>query len=99
MLDIKLIRNVILSVIMLLVLTLSCRDVGRGDQGKTFTIVTSFYPVYIIARNVADSIDGVKVVNMTAPVTGCLHDYSITSADMKNLEGAGILLINGAGME
>ena len=64
-----------------------------------FTIVASFYPIYIIARNVAGGVEGVRIVNMTPPVTGCLHDYSITAGDMKNLEGAGVFLINGAGME
>lgn len=87
------------SLIILLCLSLSCKKVNQSQAVDHFTIVTSFYPVYIIARNVADSIDGVKVINMTPPVTGCLHDYSLTSSDMKNLEGAGILLINGAGME
>lgn len=69
-----------------------------GNEGG-FTIVASFYPVYIIARNIADGVEGVRVVDMTPPVTGCLHDYSVTAEDMKNLEGAGIFLINGAGME
>ncbi len=82
-----------------IMLALSCRDDGRAGDSRPFTIVTSFYPVYVIAKNVADGIDGVRVINMTPPVTGCLHDYSITAADMKNLEGAGILLLNGAGME
>lgn len=82
----------------ILLLLLSCK---RQDplQDDTFTIVTSFYPVYIIAKNVAGPVDGVRVINLTQPVTGCLHDYSITAADMKNLEGASILLVNGAGME
>lgn len=99
MLDIKRIAAFLTAVIIPAMIVSSCKDDARPDNSNTFTIVTSFYPVYIIARNVADGIDGVRVVNMTPPVTGCLHDYSVTAKDMMNLEGAGILLLNGAGME
>lgn len=68
-------------------------------SGKTVNIVTSFYPMYIATLNVAKDIPNVKVINMTKPMTGCLHDYSVTPDDMKNLEGAQIFVVNGAGME
>lgn len=72
---------------------------GTSADEKTLTIVTSFYPIYISVLNVAKDIPGVKVIDMTKSVTGCLHDYSITPDDMKNLEEAKIFVINGAGME
>jgi len=68
------------------------------DDGQ-FTIVTSFYPVYIATINVARDIPGVKVINMTKPVTGCLHEYSLRPEDLKTLEKADAFVINGAGME
>ena len=36
---------------------------------------------------------------MTEPVSGCLHDYQLTPRDMKNLQEAEIMIVNGAGME
>ena len=36
---------------------------------------------------------------MAAPDTGCLHDYQLLPADMRALEKADVLVINGAGME
>lgn len=66
---------------------------------KTVTIATSFYPMYIMALNVAKDMSNVKIINMTKPITGCLHDYSVTPDDMKNLEEAQFFVINGAGME
>ena len=73
---------------------------GKKAQDKAdFTVVASFYPVYILAKNITDGVPGVAVVNMTPPVTGCLHDYTMTTDDMKRIEKADLFLINGAGME
>ena len=65
----------------------------------TFRIVTSFYPVHIGALNVADGLEQVEVMNLTENISGCLHDYQLTAADMKKLEHADVFVINGAGME
>ncbi len=70
-----------------------------GGGENEITIATSFYPMYIMTLNIAKDIPGVNIVNMTRPVTGCLHDYQLTTEDLKNLEKASILVINGAGME
>ncbi len=69
------------------------------SQEAGVTIVTTFYPMYIMALNVAGNVPGVAVVPMTQPTAGCLHDYALTTADRKNLDTADILIINGAGME
>ena len=72
------------------------RDAAKDGE---FVIVTSFYPIYIEVLNITEGIEGVKVVNMTKPQTGCLHDYQLTTEDLKTLEGADALVVNGAGME
>ncbi len=69
------------------------------NSSSTMTIATTFYPMYIFALNVAKDIPNVTVIDMTKPSAGCLHDYAATPEDMKNLEGAKILITNGAGME
>jgi zinc transport system substrate-binding protein len=68
-----------------------------GEAG--ITIAASFYPMYVMLLNIAGDVSGVTVVDMTEPTTGCLHDYAPTTRDMLNLEGARILVVNGAGME
>ncbi len=65
----------------------------------TFVIMTSCNPVYIATSNVVGDIDGVVVENLSQPTTGCLHDYTLTTQDMKNLSKADVLVINGGGME
>lgn len=66
---------------------------------RSITIAASFYPMYIFTLNVAKDIPNVNVVSLTKPTTGCLHDYALTPDDMKTLEGAQVLVINGADME
>lgn len=68
-----------------------------GNNG--LTVVTSFYPMYVQTINVTKDVKGVKVVNMTKPQTGCLHDYQLTPDDLKTIEKAQAFVVNGAGME
>ncbi len=72
---------------------------GKISGGDNLKIVTSFYPIYVDAVNIAGGIDGVEVVNLTKPQTGGLHDYQLTPEDMKTLETADIFIVNGLGME
>lgn len=71
----------------------------RQTSQKEHTLVSSFYPEYIIVKNLINGCDGVNVKNMTSSATGCLHDYQLTSADMKKLEHTDAFIINGGGME
>ena len=64
-----------------------------------FTVVTSFYPMYVLTANVVGDAQGVELVNMAEQQTGCLHDYQLLPADMQALERADVFVINGAGME
>lgn len=78
----------------------SDKSANTGVNGnKILTVAASFYPMYIFSLNVAKDVPNVKVIDMTKPMTGCLHDYSITTDDMKTLDGAQVFVINGAGME
>lgn len=70
-----------------------------GANAGGLKIVTSFYPIYLATLNVAGDIPGVTVINMTKPLTGCLHDYQMTPEDLVTLEKADIFVVNGAGME
>jgi zinc transport system substrate-binding protein len=70
-----------------------------GKPLAPITIAASFYPMYIMLMNITIDMPNIRIVDMTQPTTGCLHDYTATADDMKNLEGAQFLVINGAGME
>ncbi|MBR3108276.1 MAG: zinc ABC transporter substrate-binding protein [Clostridia bacterium] len=79
----------------LLLLSLS----GCGAVAEDISVMATFYPVYVLAENVLDGVEGVTLSSMTPPSTGCLHDYQLLTSDMRALAKAQALLINGAGME
>ena len=74
-------------------------SVPKTYKENNISIVTSFYPMYIATLNLTEGIDGVQVENLMSQQVGCPHDYQLTTGDMKKLEQADLLLINGAGME
>ena len=70
-----------------------------ANADDEFVIMTSCNPVYIATLNVVGDTDGVTVSNLSQPTTGCLHDYTLTTEDMKNLSNVDVLVVNGGGME
>lgn len=78
----------------------SCQGIKteKNDSGK-ITVAASFYPVYIFTLNLLDGIEQIQVECMAEQNIGCLHDYTLTSADVKLLNDSTVLVINGAGME
>ena len=89
-------RKLLLIIITILLLA-GCQKIDFDDN--KFNIVTSFYPMYVLTQNVTEGIEDVQVTNLTAPTTGCLHDYQITTQDMIKLSHADTLVVNGDGME
>lgn len=61
--------------------------------------VTSFYPVQLLAEAVSEGAEGVTVKNLTENHSGCIHDYTLTTRDMRLLSEADLFLINGGDME
>ena len=76
-----------------------CAGMNNADGQNQKRVLASFYPMYIMALNVAKNVPGVTVANLTPPLTGCLHDYALTTQDMKKFVDADIFVANGAGME
>ena len=70
-----------------------------GQDPEKIQVVTAFYPMYIIGLNIADHMDNVEVTNLTEPNTGCVHDYQLTTDNMKLLSDADVIIVNGGGLE
>ena len=79
---------------------LANRDYTHTEQKQNqIKIVTSFYPMYVLTANLIQGVDGISLVNLTENQTGCLHDYQMTTQDMRKLAEADYFVMNGGGME
>ena len=90
---------VVLTVIGIIIISISM-SMSKKDEAADgeLTVVTSFYPMYIAALNITEGAD-INLNNLSEPQTGCLHDYQLTTEDMKLLSKADVFIINGGGME
>jgi zinc transport system substrate-binding protein len=71
----------------------------KEERQNEVKITATFYPLYIMLENITDGIPGVSISMLAPPNTGCLHDYELTTKDMKAITSCDILIANGAGME
>jgi zinc transport system substrate-binding protein len=72
---------------------------AAAANAKPLRVLASFYPMYVMALNVVGDTPGVRVECMTEPITGCLHDYQLTPANLQTLASSDVFIVNGAGME
>ncbi|MCR4695632.1 MAG: metal ABC transporter substrate-binding protein [Pseudobutyrivibrio sp.] len=86
-------------VITILALALIYISQGAKTRDADLLIMTSTNPVHIATLNVTKDVDGITVENLSQPTTGCLHDYTLTTEDMKKLSKADALVVSGHGME
>jgi len=73
-----------------------CAVPPQIQQQERINVVTSFYPLYEIARQVGG--EYVEIRNLVPPGAEP-HDFELTPKDINSLYDADILLINGVGFE
>ncbi len=85
--------------LLIVLISASCGEGEKGLDGGDFRVVTSFYPVYVAAANIMDGVPSVTVENLTENQSGCLHDYALTTEDLKKLSSADLFIVSGLHME
>lgn len=70
----------------------------RAAEDETLVLCTTF-PVYQIARNVAQDAGGLIIEQLLPPGLGCPHNYALTPGDMRRISKADALIVNGLGLE
>lgn len=88
---------VILCIIMIIIFMNQYRK-QEADNGK-FKIVTSFYPIYIMTANITQGADNIELINMAETNAGCVHNYTLNTENIKDIEKANIFIQNGLGLE
>ena len=84
---------------MLLAALLLLPSCGPSAEKARLTVVCTTYPIYLFASAITEGVDGVRVERLDTGNVSCLHDYTLSMADMKKLERADIIAMNGAGLE
>ena len=96
-------RNLFIASILTLLLVSgisSCtKTPATAQNNNEFNVTASFYPQYIMLLNITQDVPDVKVSLLAPANTGCLHDYQMTTRDMKLIQDTDLLIINGADME
>ena len=71
----------------------------QEENSASVHILATTYPVYLFTTAVVGDTQGVQVSLLVNSQTSCLHDYTLTVTDMKAIEAADVIVINGAGLE
>lgn len=90
--------GIVISLITIIIITLSsCTKKKENDDN--YKVVTSFYPIYIMTKNIMQDAEKVELSNMADTNVGCVHNYTLQPTDLKKIEKANVFIENGLGIE
>ena len=92
-------RKRLLAALAALALMTSCAPKSAPKQDDALHILATTYPVYLFTTAVTGELEGIEVELLVNAQTACLHDYTLTVEDMKAIEGADVIVMNGVGLE
>ena len=69
------------------------------EDNDTIHILATTYPIYLFTTAVTEGVEGVEVTRLIQEEISCLHDYTLTVNDMKAIEAADVIVMNGVGLE
>ena len=70
-----------------------------AEDDDTIHILATTYPIYLFTTAVTEGVEGVEVTRLIQEEISCLHDYTLTVNDMKAIEAADVIVMNGVGLE
>ena len=89
-----------LALFLCIILALSgCAPRQADREDEKLHILATTYPLYLFTRTLTQGAHGVEVTQLIDETVSCLHDYTLTVPDMKAIERADAVILNGAGFE
>ena len=82
-----------------LILLAGCSSQKAAEEDSKLHILATTYPVYLFTKTLTAGVDGVQVTQLINESVACLHDYTLTVPDMKAIERADLIIMNGADLE
>ena len=72
---------------------------SEEESNETLSVVATTYPIFLFASELTKGVEGISVTPLVNQSLSCLHNYTMTVNDMKTLESADLVLMNGAGLD
>ncbi len=88
----------------LLIVVLACFLLSGcgGQEAETAGgdhILATTYPMYYLTQRLTEGMENVTVELMVSEPVSCLHNYTLTTGQMKKLQRADLIVMNGGGLE
>lgn len=76
---------------------------GCGSGGETAaqgsTVLATTYPMYYLTNRLLAGAEDITAELMISDSVSCLHDYTLTTTQMKKVQRADMIVMNGGGLE
>lgn len=76
-----------------------CSSHQAAQNDDTLHILATTYPIYLFTKTLTKGVDGIDVSQLIDETVSCLHNYTLTVTDMKAIEKADVIVMNGVELE
>ena len=92
-------KRLLLLLLCLFLMLSGCSSQQAFEKDDSLHILATTYPIYLFTKTLTADVTGVEVTQLIDETVSCLHDYTLTVTDMKAIERADIIIMNGAELE
>ncbi len=89
----------LLAVLFLLAALTGCGTAQTGAASSGDTILATTYPMYYLTSRLTQGLEDITLEQMVTEPVSCLHDYTLTTEQMKKIDRADLVVLNGCGLE